>query len=293
LRSAKFPHKSKSQVCRLVGLLLMVLGFVHIPIYLLGNHDWEGLTSWRKPILFGLSTGVTLLSLAWVLDHLARDREEYTRFDYILGVAALIEVSLITIETWLDIPAHFNLSAGWPFWGSVVIEGCLLVLLTTITKLTLMSSSRLGRTEPKLVAIRRGMLLLWLGCVLGGLHVIYGYYRVSQGQNPHLVPPQGIPKFAHGMPLHGIQILPLIWLLSDRLGYHTKIQIVLLAKTYYLILVTTAYAALQVLNGASRFSPSWLSLPLLVALGILFADLAICLFRPLIARMREGGSPDD
>jgi hypothetical protein len=57
-----------------VGVLLLASGLVHGVVFLLDGGGWDGPLSWRKPILFGFSFGITVLSLGWVLSFLPRRR---------------------------------------------------------------------------------------------------------------------------------------------------------------------------------------------------------------------------
>jgi hypothetical protein len=50
-----------------VGVLLLASGLVHGVVFLVDGGGWDGPLSWRKPILFGFSFGITVLSLGWVL----------------------------------------------------------------------------------------------------------------------------------------------------------------------------------------------------------------------------------
>ena len=48
------------------GFVLIFSGLVHSLAWLVTGESWDGPLSIRKPILFGISTGVTLISLGWV-----------------------------------------------------------------------------------------------------------------------------------------------------------------------------------------------------------------------------------
>jgi hypothetical protein len=50
----------------LAAALLLLSSAVHLVVYAVDGGAWGGPVSWRKPILFGFSFGVTLLSLGWV-----------------------------------------------------------------------------------------------------------------------------------------------------------------------------------------------------------------------------------
>jgi hypothetical protein len=69
------------------GVLLLASGMFHTVVFLVDGGPWDGPLSWRKPILFGWSFGITLLTLAWVLSYLPRRRRRGWLLAGILGVA--------------------------------------------------------------------------------------------------------------------------------------------------------------------------------------------------------------
>ena len=89
------------------GILLIVSGLVHIPIWLADGSSWEGSVSWRKPILFGISTGMTLWSLSWLEKNLNR-RWLDSVVGWIVSVSLVVEVALITLQRWRGTASHFN-----------------------------------------------------------------------------------------------------------------------------------------------------------------------------------------
>src|SRR4029450_4943766 len=60
-----------------VGALLIVSGLVHLALLVVTGASWEGPLSLRKASTFGLSFGVTMITITWVasfLDLSARGR---------------------------------------------------------------------------------------------------------------------------------------------------------------------------------------------------------------------------
>jgi hypothetical protein len=55
-----------------VAVILLTSGLFHSAIFLVSGGSWQGDVSWRKPILFGFSFGITAFSLGWVLTYLPR-----------------------------------------------------------------------------------------------------------------------------------------------------------------------------------------------------------------------------
>ncbi|MEV4257971.1 hypothetical protein AB0J52_32825, partial [Spirillospora sp. NPDC049652] len=54
------------RACYAVGVLLFLSGLAHLAVYAVDGGPWTGPLSWRKPITFGLSFGLTVVSLTWV-----------------------------------------------------------------------------------------------------------------------------------------------------------------------------------------------------------------------------------
>lgn len=268
--------------CFVVGGLLVALGVFHLPVHYLSDQAWEGNTSWRKPILFGLSTGVTLLSIEWVLSQLRFRPSLKEWLSSLLAYTSLLEVGLITVQTWRRIPAHFNISQPSNLAVSFTIEICLFVLLGGITYITVQCVRQFKEPNNSQYAIKLGMQFLALGCYLGLAHVVYGYWMVSQGNDPHLVPPAGLPKFAHGMPIHAIQILPAVNFLSKYIGMDEKTTRSILVHFVVLIFTATAYAVVQTVCGKARFDPVLLSYALLAVFCFTASN---CVVRVLWAKL--------
>ena len=70
----------------------MVSGLFHGLVYLVDGGGWEGPLSWRKPTVFGLSFGITLITLTWFLGFLRPSRWAGWTVVGILSVASLGEV---------------------------------------------------------------------------------------------------------------------------------------------------------------------------------------------------------
>jgi len=220
-----------------VGLLLCLSGSIHLLFFLLDNKQWEGPVSWRKPILFGFSTGVTALSMAWVWRHLpARWGDSTLRV--ILAISLLVEVVLITLQTWRGVPSHFNQDT--PLDEAISTFMTLLISVATliIALLTLYTFGSILAPRTQVAAIRWGMSLLLASCLIGAM---------IQSTGGSLYGKAGVLKFPHGMSIHAIQVLPLLaWLLP-----RGAVGAVHLAGIGYGLL--TIYALVQAFGGRSRW----------------------------------------
>lgn len=251
-----------------VGCVLVASGCVHTLVWLIDGTSWGGPVSWRKPILFGFSAGVTVISVGWVAARLRRrlgDSLLLTTF----SVAMLLEVGLITVQQWRGVGSHFN--RGTPFDASVLfwIE-CLVIFATiVIADLTWRSFQSLPAGTDMAIAIRGGMCLLLFSCLLGFLLVLYGNDRVAREENPAVFGAAGVMKFPHGVPLHAIQFLPmLVWLLK-KFDVGVRERTVAVVAALSSVVTFTVFSLLQTFTGRSRFDLWWLSAAVLAGSAML------------------------
>lgn len=52
----------------------MLSGLVHLGVFLVDGGPWQGAVSWRKPATFGLSFGLTTITMAWIAGYLKQRR---------------------------------------------------------------------------------------------------------------------------------------------------------------------------------------------------------------------------
>ena len=76
-------------------------------MYFALDGGWDGPVSWRKPIEFGISGGLTALSLAVVMGRLPRNG--WLAWPCGVAVALFVpETALIDLQRWRSVPSHFN-----------------------------------------------------------------------------------------------------------------------------------------------------------------------------------------
>ena len=181
---------------RVAVALLFASGVLHLPIQLLSAYAWEDPISFRKPILFGLSTGLTLWSCLCVSRQLQLGRAGHDKensrdklLDRVLSIALVLEVLLITIQPWRHTRSHFATGGGL----NALIELFMLLLITVATgiivRLALLSSltNALDSLAPAMrQAIRSGMLLLVISCLLGFLITGIGKLQIASGGKPEI-----------------------------------------------------------------------------------------------------------
>jgi hypothetical protein len=230
-------------VAYVIGGLLMLSGVVHFAVFLIDGGPWEGPVSWRKPTTFGLSFGLTLITVAWVSSSLIlRPR---TRA-WLLGVFAadcVLEVAGITIQAWRHVPSHFNtetpvdrtIAMSLAFGGAVLVA-----VLGTLAVVALRGRVRGG---PDLVlAMRAGFFLLLVALGTGVAMIVKGTVLVRQGHPQLAYDTAGSLKPLHGTTLHAVLVLPLVARLTRVLGWSERRRYRAVVAATGLYLVATAVA---------------------------------------------------
>ncbi len=289
LRRAWMSGTRSQRVLYAAGTLLMLSGLFHVGVWIASERPWEGPLSWRKPILFGLSTGVTCLSLGWVLGWL-----RWGKAGRILAVptavAAVIEVGLIAVQTWRGVASHFNVTTPFDAFVNYAIDVLITVITLAILAMTVRSFGSLRRhgappPDDLALAVRFGMVLLSASCLFGYWMLWYGGRQVAAGRSPELFGAGGVVKFVHGMPMHAVQFLPISgWILSRMsVGVPVRTRAVALLGTGFALL--TLFAAMQTFRGRARADLDVLSASVLALAALTFlASLGLALSRRAPAR---------
>lgn len=243
------------------GVVLVLSGVGHGIPFLLGDWPWEALVSWRKPILFGISTGLTCMSLAWVYARVRHRR----LLDGLLAALALVEVAAITTLTWLGEPSHFG---GQPEWLLATVHGTALGLTALIGWTTVVVLGPAFAPKSSLdqrLAVRSGMVFLFVSCVLGAWTLVHGILQLDAGLVPDRYGDAGVPKFAHGITIHALQLLVLTaWGLERiRVPPVRRMRIIAAMSAGQAFLLV--FALVQVLSGRGRLD-----------IGIVSAVLLFC-----------------
>ncbi|MFM8282835.1 MAG: hypothetical protein ACKOCW_04675, partial [Planctomycetaceae bacterium] len=89
------------------GLVLVASGVAHLAVCAVLGGPWEGPVTWRKPILFGISGGLTCLSMGWAWAQLPQRRGDGW-LATATAWALLVEVGLIDLQRWRGVASHFN-----------------------------------------------------------------------------------------------------------------------------------------------------------------------------------------
>jgi hypothetical protein len=199
------------------GATLIVVGLTHLAAWLLGGGPWAGPVSFRKPTTFGVSFGLTTITLAWVTGHLRiSDRTRWLLLGP-LAAADTYEVVWVSVQRWRGVASHFNFGTGLDTGLFLVGGAAIAVTVAVIVALTVLAFTAVRTTPSMAVAIRAGLLILLVAQGVGGWMIQHGVGPASDGATTGLTTfgPAGVMKVPHAVAIHAIQVLPaLAWLLS-------------------------------------------------------------------------------
>jgi len=255
-----------------LGAVMLASGIAHLPVWAVLGGPWEGAVSWRKPILFGISGGLTAISLGWVWSMLPMRRA-----DVPLAVATawalFVEVFLIDLQRWRGVASHFNRDTPLDSFLFDAMGALIVAVTLVIADLTLrLFLQRPAVTADMLLAARAGMLLLLVSCLLGIWVGMHGETRIDQGLDPTRLGVAGVPKFPHGVVIHAVQWLPALAWAARWAGITTASRVWLVATAATGSTLFLIYALVQTALGRSRFD----TVPVTAALlGVSLACLAV------------------
>ncbi|HBE70499.1 MAG TPA: hypothetical protein DDW52_20310 [Planctomycetaceae bacterium] len=274
------------------GWFLVAVGAFHFCIWLMSGEAWKGSVSWRKPTLFGVSGGLTLVSMGYLVGFLRPWRLDKWLARLLAG-AMVLEVGLITVQQWRGVESHFNRLTTFDRSADILIT----VLITVVTCCILVFAVRAcrsfaGRPDQK-IAWRGGVMFLLLSCVIGFVIFIYGNSQSAVGAEPSVFGKSGLVKFPHGMTIHAIQLLPCACWLLNRLHVPLPERVTCLWLANLSLAFLLAYSILQTLAGRAR-EDFTLFTGGVVAIALLFTlPLWVAIAKALAAKVKSSGLAAD
>jgi hypothetical protein len=127
------------RLCYAVGAVLFGVGLFHVGLLLVTGDSWTGPVSFRKPATFGLSFGLTLVTIAWVASYLPLGRRLRGALLGVFAAACVVEVFLISVRAWRGVPSHFNLETGFDGLVARLLAVGGVVLVAVIVTLTVIA----------------------------------------------------------------------------------------------------------------------------------------------------------
>ncbi|MEU8577492.1 hypothetical protein [Streptomyces asoensis] len=198
------------------ALLLVLSGLVHLVVFAVDGGPWDGPVSWRKPVTFGLSFGVTLLAVVKVTSYVRIGSRLRTALLGVFAVDCVVEVAGITVQAWRRVPSHLDMETPFDTAVSMALAvggGVLVVLLTVFA----VASFRHPPTGPAgmALAVRSGFAVLLVALASGAAMIARGVVLTRTGHQEAAYHSTASLKPLHRVSLHAVLVLPaLAWLLS-------------------------------------------------------------------------------
>lgn len=250
------PRHAEQVMPFAAGIIQVASGRLHVLVWLADGGSLEGPVSWRKPILFGVSAGATLLSLGWVVGKMRR-RTGDLLLTGALAAAMLVEVRLITLQQWRGVASRFNRATAFDVAVLACIEGLIVLVTVVSAELTRRSFGPLRAAPDVALAMRGGMALLLFSWLLGFVLVAWGNHQMAAGRSPEQFGAAGVMKFPHGVPMHAIQFIPIMAWLLRKAGAAESRRTLAVACAIASASAFTAFSFLQTFSGRERFEVWW------------------------------------
>jgi len=242
------PPRSIERTCYLVGAVLIVSGLLHLLMFGIDPRPWEGPLSWRKPVTFGVSFGLTLVSITWIASYL---RLRHSTRRWLLGLFAadcVLEVGGITLQAWRHVPSHFNTTTttNSVVAFSLAAGGALLIITLGTLALTALRGRIRGPGSMRL-ALRAGFALLLAGLGSGVAMIVRGTTLGRSGDLTAAYSDGGYLKLFHAVTLHAVLVLALLaWYLNrtHRDDHRNTMIVAAAAAAYTLVAAGTLLVSL-------------------------------------------------
>lgn len=273
-----------------IGWFLIASGTLHLGGLWWTAANWEGPVSWRKPGLFGVSSGLTVFSLIWVVVRLRPQRGDLLLING-LASALCCEVMLITMQFWRGVPSHFNRATVWDATVETTMLGLILIFTLGVGWLSWRAVRLPAMASTDAIALRWGLAGLMVSCVLGMVSTFAGDINIFHGRSPDKWGESGVLKFPHGALLHAIQVLPLLAMAMQWLRIPHDVWLMRSAVVAHVFFL--GFALRQTFLGRARFDCDGIAITLLLVAGVAilmpFGECVIGLARWVGGRRADRG----
>jgi len=210
------PSRRAERFCYATGALLVLSGLVHLAVFAVDGGPWDGPISWRKPITFGLSFGLTLIAVTWVTSYLRVGARPRSVLLAVFAVDSVLEVCGITLQAWRRVPSHLDMET--PFDTAVsmtlAVGGAVLVVVLSVFAVAVFRY-RPGGPVGMPLALRSGFAILMVALLSGAAMIARGVVLARTGHQEAAYHSTAPLKPLHGVSLHAVLVLPaLAWLMS-------------------------------------------------------------------------------
>lgn len=241
---------SAQRTAYLTAALLIAVGLAHGVIWLVVGGTAEGPLSWRKPTTFGVSFGLTLVTLVWVSGRLGlSDRAQRVSLGVLSGSFA-VEVAWVCVQHARGVMSHFN--DGTALDGALFVGAGIAIgfAVAVIAVYTVRSFTAPAAPPATILALRAGLLVLLVSMGAGVWMILRG---TAFDLEPATVGVAGSIKLVHAVGMHAIQVLLAVAWLANRGTDPRGVRYVALAAVGYVLLLGTVSGL--ALAGAAASAP--------------------------------------
>ncbi|GAA4532277.1 hypothetical protein GCM10023192_23980 [Amycolatopsis samaneae] len=275
------------RVAYVAGAVLFLSGLVTAVVLLATGGSWLGPRSLRKAVTFGLSFGLTLVSVAWATSYVRLRPAPRRSLLGVFAAACVVEVTLVSAQAWRGVPSHFNFETGFDTAVSMTLAaGGAVLILTSLGFTVAAIADPVVASQSTRLAVRFGLLVLLVALASGAVMIARGV-GFARGADPELAyTTAGALKPLHAVAMHAILVLPgLAWLLRfSRWPESRRLRIVRLAVGADAVL--TAVVGVESFAGVSPLdAPLVAEVSSAAALAVLVATGAVAL-----AGLRRGAA---
>ncbi|MGW1894615.1 hypothetical protein ACWCP6_30870 [Streptomyces sp. NPDC002004] len=216
LRTRWRALRPAERLCCATGALLVLSGLLHLVVFAIDGGPWYGPVSWRKPVTFGLSFGLTLAAVTWVTSYLRMDARLRTALLFVFAADCVLEVGGITLQAWRHVPSHLDMEGAFNTTVSMALAvggGVLVVLLSVFSAAAFRRRPEGPAGMP--LALRAGFAILLVALGSGAAMIARGVVLTRTGHQEAAYHSTAPLKPLHGVSLHAVLVLPaLAWLMS-------------------------------------------------------------------------------
>jgi hypothetical protein len=221
----------------------------------------QGAPAWLKPMKFGISITLYLVTLRWMLSFISGHRRLLLAITGVMVATLVGEIALIDLQVVRGTTSHFNDSTAFDSAVFDAMGGMVSMLFVATAVAAVLVLRRRGLDAGVAVGMRWGLLVSLLGMAEAGLMIANRGWNDGGG---HTVgAPDGGPglpitdwsllhgdlRVGHFVGLHALQALPILaWLLATRTGLDERTRARLLrvaAVGYAGLMVVLTWQALR------------------------------------------------
>lgn len=212
------------------GIAHGIVGLIFMMLLLIPMHPITGVHAALKPMKFGFSVGIFLLSMAFVLPTLRMNRTMHEVVSVLLLVTMIFEMLPIGLQALRGTTSHFNISTGFnaALWrlmvGSIVITTITMVFLAGVSLAKPLWHFDGTPMDPLMAMAVRASLSFFVFAAISGFamgsrmsHSVGGMDGGAGIPVLNFSRTHGDLRVSHFFAMHALQALPLMAMFLNRI----------------------------------------------------------------------------